>query len=377
MVEALTFTFSPQLTAIVLAFMAMGLVYAIWFRSQRGALGFVWLVWFVLGMGFSQLPGMEAARDFSPLVRALAPWNLLLLALLPTTSPRSPGGLAIIGFWVLQLLAAAIMPEEKWLDLPDINIWLHSQLPGMVGEYTPPFEQCLPIAAAVVFFIRWQLNSRPNELAMLFVACLLLIGLMKPELLVTMLVGSGILLFLSVLYSSHRMAFLDALTGIQNRRSMDAAMGHLGGRYAIAMLDIDHFKKVNDRFGHDFGDQVLKMVAARVRQAGRFKFYRYGGEEFCLLFKGRRAALAEEICETVRLAVNERPIAMRSTDRPEQKPSKKKRSREKVPSVKVSVSIGLARPSEKYTTPDAVREAADKALYRAKKNGRNRVERAR
>ena len=368
--------FGPQLTALTLTGLSMALVYAIWFRSQRGALGLVWLIWLVLGMGVGQLLGKPQILDIGSVVRSLAPWNLLLLAILPVTSLVRPGGLALVGFWALQLIFSLLIGADARAGLADINILLHAQLPAPIAEYTPPLEPLITVVATLVFFVRWQLSNHPNELALCISSSVFLTSIFVPDYLIYWIIGAAGVLFLSVLYSTHRMAFFDALTGLQNRRSMDAKMGHLGRRYAIAMLDIDHFKRVNDRFGHDFGDQVLKMVATRVQQVGRFRCYRYGGEEFCLVFKGRASVIAEEICEAVRFAVFERPIAIRGQQRPLQKPTKKNRSREKVPSVKVSVSIGLARPSDKYLGAEEVRIAADKALYRAKRNGRNRVERA-
>ena len=196
---------------------------------------------------------------------------------------------------------------------------------------------------------------------------------MRPGLLPVTIAGASGILIVGVIYSTHRMAFVDALTGLPNRRSLDLTLASMPRHFAIAMLDIDHFKRINDRFGHDFGDQVLRMVASRVRRIGRFKAYRYGGEEFCLLFLGaEKTRHAADVCEEVRAAIEVPPMAFRTPMRPGNKPLKKDRYREKVPSLKVTVSIGLANNS-KGQQPDAVIEAADKALYSAKRGGRNKV----
>jgi len=184
-------------------------------------------------------------------------------------------------------------------------------------------------------------------------------------------------MMLGVLLASHDMAFVDPLTRLKNRRALDNALKSLSGNFAIGMLDIDHFKRVNDRFGHDFGDQVLRMVAARVRGTRLCQPYRYGGEEFCLVFRGRTLVEAKKRCEDIRQEIAERPVAMRGGGRPTRKPLKKANYRRKVPSVKATVSIGVAHATKHGGDAEQVIVAADKALYRAKKAGRNRVEASR
>ena len=92
---------------------------------------------------------------------------------------------------------------------------------------------------------------------------------------------------IAVLQDTFRMAFRDELTGIPSRRALNERLAALGNRYTIAMLDVDHFKNFNDTYGHDLGDQVLKMVAAHIAGVGGGgKAFRYGGEEFTVLFPG-------------------------------------------------------------------------------------------
>ncbi|WP_419901870.1 diguanylate cyclase [Kiloniella sp.] len=92
---------------------------------------------------------------------------------------------------------------------------------------------------------------------------------------------ASLLLVLGLFQESHRMAFLDELTGIPGRRALLTDMKKLGRRYSLAMVDIDFFKKFNDTHGHDVGDQVLRMVSSRLKQTGGgARAYRYGGEEF-------------------------------------------------------------------------------------------------
>ena len=98
--------------------------------------------------------------------------------------------------------------------------------------------------------------------------------------------AAGLIISMSVIETAYAMAFQDELTSLPARRALNTALPGLGKRYAIAMLDIDFFKKFNDRFGHDVGDQVLCMVASHLnRVGGGGRSFRYGGEEFTILFQ--------------------------------------------------------------------------------------------
>lgn len=191
------------------------------------------------------------------------------------------------------------------------------------------------------------------------------------------LATAGLSLVLAVIESSYAMAYRDTLTGLPTRRALNEALERLEGGYTIAMVDVDHFKQCNDRYGHAVGDQVLRMVASRLdRVTGGGKAYRYGGEEFALLFPGKRVAEALPCMEEVRQAIEGTGFTLRGADRPRKKPKKAKRAkrgpagRETIP---VTVSMGAAEPTARTAEPDQVLKAADQALYRAKNAGRNRV----
>ena len=144
------------------------------------------------------------------------------------------------------------------------------------------------------------------------------------------------------------------------------------------MIDVDHFKKFNDTYGHDLGDQVLKLVAAHIdRVGGGGRAYRYGGEEFTILFPGKEADEAIPYLEALREEIEAYRIALRGADRPRKAKGAKRqrggwRGRD---AASVTISIGVAQRNDRLATPLAVIEAADRALYRAKDQGRNRVAR--
>lgn len=154
----------------------------------------------------------------------------------------------------------------------------------------------------------------------------------------------------------------DHLTGLSNRRTFDL-MGRraLEGPEPVALIlcDIDHFKAINDRYGHPCGDAVIREVARRLRQTMRSEdvVCRYGGEEFAVILPAIGAGSADELAESLRAAVAATAIRVESRD------------------IAVTVSVGLAcrRGDDPNRSLSALVTTADAALYRAKQDGRNRV----
>ena len=179
------------------------------------------------------------------------------------------------------------------------------------------------------------------------------------------LASTGLALVTGMLYGAYRMAFVDALSGLRNRRALDEAMDRLSGKYAIAMVDIDHFKSFNDTHGHAAGDLVLREVATVLRRRAGGAAYRYGGEEFCVLFEDIPLDTANDTLEKARGMIEAHAIKIRPIGNGG-RPGKPK-------AVKVTVSIGVAERSNSRGTAKEVITAADKALYKAKGAGRNRV----
>ncbi|HEY2067218.1 MAG TPA: GGDEF domain-containing protein [Gemmatimonadaceae bacterium] len=187
------------------------------------------------------------------------------------------------------------------------------------------------------------------------------------------LASAGLVLVVATLESVYAMAYHDELTGLPARRALNEALLRVDGTYTVAMVDVDHFKKFNDTHGHDVGDQVLRMVAthlARVDGGGRA--FRYGGEEFAVLFPGKTAEETAPHLETLRMSVAGAAFTQRGRDRPERKPKSPRARHAGAKQLAVTVSIG-ASEARGSALPEQVVKAADKALYRAKEAGRNRV----
>jgi diguanylate cyclase (GGDEF)-like protein len=185
-------------------------------------------------------------------------------------------------------------------------------------------------------------------------------------------IASGAIL-LSVILNSYNLAYLDELTELPSRRALKQQLMAMGKRYSIAMIDIDHFKQFNDRFGHDIGDQALRKVAKHLRQVtGGGKVYRFGGEEFTIVFSNKEAHEVLVHVDALREAIENNPFYVRSKRRPRTRPEEPVKP-DKIRKVKITISAGIAQRAEQHTDPFEVIKSADKALYTAKRAGRNRV----
>jgi diguanylate cyclase (GGDEF)-like protein len=176
---------------------------------------------------------------------------------------------------------------------------------------------------------------------------------------------------IAVLYGAYRMAFIDALTGLPNRRALDERLARSPGRIAVGMVDVDHFKRFNDRYGHEAGDRVLKVVARELRRVRGGTAYRYGGEEFSIVFEGRSAEQASDALETVRTAVEAARVKLGRSGGGKRAQAVRKGQGDG--DVGVTVSMGLAEREPGRRSAEAIIDAADKALYRSKQRGRNRL----
>jgi diguanylate cyclase len=163
-----------------------------------------------------------------------------------------------------------------------------------------------------------------------------------------------------------RDAMTDALTGLANRKAwdegIDKAVAHASAKgepLAVAILDIDHFKRFNDTWGHQTGDQVIRYVASVIGRVGAPPRLaaRYGGEEYAIALPGDTAEAATNLLDTVRLEIASRHLKRRSTN-------------EDLGAVTVSIGVAQYRPGESATS---LVERADVALYASKHGGRNLV----
>ncbi len=239
--------------------------------------------------------------------------------------------------------------------------------------HAPQAAVLIFIASILFLAARFVLLRNPVESGTFWalLACLAAFSSPRPG---VWLMIAGAVLAVAVVENSYLMAFHDQLTGLPARRAFYRMASMLPERYSLAMADVDHFKKFNDTYGHEAGDQVLRMVAARMgRVTGGGKAFRWGGEEFVILFPGKRLPDALEHLELLRQLVETSSFILRGRDRGRHTADDRGRVATRAQEVWVTVSIGVAE-SLSHDDLHTVMASADAAVYAAKNAGRNRVE---
>ncbi len=358
-------------TDVLAEVLAVLLVILAW-RFRRGRLAVA-----AIGLALANLLVREllAGDPTGPGFAALAfflPIDLAVLALLPERPVARPQTLILVAVVVVQSwFVAAVetaLPSASTGDLFDSIVRLLT---------TPDLARLIFLIAAAFIALAFAARREAFEGSLLWVlaaAAVAMVGAHGSNEATLAFAAGQLVLLLGFIEDSYRLAYHDQLTGLPGRRALDEALRNLDGDYAIAMVDVDHFKRFNDRHGHNAGDQALRMIAAELGHiGGRGRAYRYGGEEFAIIFPDLDVARARAPLEETRLAIARRRFALRAPDRPRKKPSPARAKKRPARHITVSVSIGLAGPRPRWATPDAVLRAADRALYRAKNAGRNKV----
>lgn len=253
-------------------------------------------------------------------------------------------------------------------------------------------------AGAIIFLIRYVLSRKPIESGLLWA--------LAASFLALRFAGAGwisnayfataaIILASAVVETSYLLAYHDELTALPSRRAFNDALLRLTPPYSIAMVDIDHFKRCNDTYGHDTGDQVLCLVASKLaRVSGGGQAYRCGGEEFAILFPGKTTQDVLAPLEDLRCEIEAGRLLLRGPDRRQQPRGPDRRHQRKgargrsgyvirqlaqsykAAEISITASIGVATSKLDNASPEPIVQAADQALYRAKAAGRNRIETA-
>jgi len=272
-------------------------------------------------------------------------------------------------FWVMAY-------QQTWVLEAAIKGVIQKPLPIMQG--LPPTIMAMLIVGCLFFVVKNLLFHRsPIDTGFFgaYAATILAICFVDDANAFTLYIAAAaLILSISIIQDSHHMAYRDELTGLMGRRALNEYMMGLGRGYTIAMLDVDHFKKFNDTYGHDVGDQVLRMVGKQIMEiTGGGKAFRYGGEEFTIVFPRKRIEKTIPHLEALRESIAAYKLQIRSKGRPKKNSAGKKLREQKSVSktVSVTISIGVAQRDEQAKTPENVIKQSDKALYKAKKKGRN------
>lgn len=303
---------------------------------------------------------------------AVVPLNLVALCLMRERGVLTAQGFLRFAFILAQaavLSFALTAGSDRFLPL----------LPG--GFKVLPYAHAVMAFCAIVMVTKLVL--RPSAIDSGVLSALLVLAVAanrihEPFAFPVHASMAGIAITLSIIQRSHDMAYRDELTRLPGRRALEEVLMELGRCYVIAMVDVDHFKRFNDRHGHSVGDDVLRLVASRMRgRRGGGRAYRYGGEEFAVVFRRRTLKDVLPDLERLRESIANYRLTIRGGSRPRGiRKGRKLRAKDSARrGVSVTVSIGVAERNDRYRTPDEVLKAADKALYRAKRKGRNRVSR--
>jgi len=321
-------------------------------------------------------PG-ELGRLVFTAVALLLPVNLGLFSLLPEQGTWLRRLILGLGVLCSQMLMVAGL--AWWAPLWTASVLEHSFGDQWLVGWTPlpQLAQLAFLLGLVLFACLTVFGRRAADHGFLWALLAAFLALnhgAAGTVTTVYLATAGLILGVSVVEASFRLAYRDELTRLPTRRALNEALNQLGDEYAVAMVDVDHFKKFNDTYGHETGDQVLRMVGSKLeRVSGGGRGFRYGGEEFSVLFPGKRVREALPHLEALREEIQDARFALRAPGRPRKKTTKTRASAGPRREVSVTVSIGVAEASARYPTPEQVIQAADKALYRAKKAGRNQV----
>jgi len=325
--------------------------------------GTVWIV--------QQLPTAANSAKFAAVL--LLPVNFVLFASVRERGVMSFEGFLKIGAVMAQAFGLAWLGRTNHQTLEALLGWGHRAVEWM---WLPiPAIVSFGIAGmslAVLFLVR-RSSVEPGLLWALAAMFLGMNQMMMPDALLLYAGTASLMLVFAVLEHGYDIAYRDELTGLPGRRAFNHIMEQLGGTYTLAMCDVDNFKKHNDTYGHETGDQILRMVAAKLSQVGGGgRAFRYGGEEFLLVFRGLSAREAEPFVDAICRNIASTGFVVRGKDRPPKRPLEV-RPRRNLTRIQITVSAGVAGRSPRHSSPELVLDAADAALYRAKEAGRNRV----
>lgn len=365
---AITFVLSAQFSRSRLSWLALFLCFLSLFTAEFKAFESILNYFDVLVQAKSYLLPLENEHLNSKTLLLLGSGWLTVLACSKDRGILSLHSLSrvltfiavilVVNVWVF--LIAWVSTEYKqssWFRYLEIfEVFLPLVLCGLIIMWQAVKSESLVLCAIIATFVLWWLSHLQITVApwMIIINVLL------------------VMYVLVVLIDSYFLAYRDELTSLPSRRALKQLSLSLGKKYTLAMMDIDHFKKFNDKYGHDIGDQVLKLVASKLTKVkGGGKVFRYGGEEFTVVFPRKDVQHAAIELEKLRQSIADYKMIIRQPVR-KTKESRGKRQQTEEKSVSVTISIGVAARvnGQKF---DQALKSSDEALYRAKKSGRNNV----
>lgn len=365
---------SPIVRFFPVVVFGVGLVLSAFFRRSR--LFFALLALTLTQSTFAWIMPLlspNSAQITANAIAILLPLNLLVLAFLRERGIISPAGRRRLAIVALQAMAVAILSMP---GLAQIAVQLkRTFVPTIFSDWSGLSQPALLsfILAATVIMVLLVRRYKAVESSLLWsvVAAFVAVHMADTSHLDGVyFAAGGLALIVALIETSYAMAYLDELTQLPSRRALNEVLLKLGESYSIAMLDVDHFKKFNDSYGHESGDQALRLVASRLSHiTGGGKAYRYGGEEFAIVFPNKPSEEVFVYLDRMRRVIEKSVFTVRGSDRRRKGKSGIGRGNKK--QTNVTVSIGLASTNGDRLAPTEVLRMADQALYKAKAKGRN------
>src|ERR1700688_1274075 len=352
---------APSLSFYSVAVFAAGLLLAWRFNSSRLLFSLLALLlahravaFFSNGPNGNVLTG--PGRTAVALAALLIPLNFIAFAQMRERGLSIAGIAPRFGLVFLEAVVFAVLcrPENSPVNL------LHP------GAFPIPLWIFLIFVAAIALFVyRFVQTRKPIEPGFAWsVAAVFLwlqfapVGKASDAYVAT----AALILAASMIETSYVLAYHDELTGIRGRRAFNEPLLSLDQQYAIAVVDIDHFKKFNDTYGHDVGDQVLCMVAKRLSDVGGDgQAFRCGGEEFAIVFRNTSAKEAFEHLDALRQRIEKSTFQVRGADRRADKTAEK--SAEKSSNRRAGTSQSDRRKSAKKRTAAALSSSKQRDLF--------------
>ena len=367
--------FAPFAPIVVL-----GLGFLLALRFQRSRLVFALVALALVEWGIDRTRTGDVGRFVWQAAAVLLPLNLAAIMLMTERGIFTRIGILRIAVFLAQV--AGVAAAAQYAPSQAARLVTYEAFPADWFTWTPLAQIPLLafVVAATLMIVGMVLKASPTGRAFPWALIAAFLALHSVDTAVAATIyGStaGLILVVAVIEASYLMAYQDGLTGLPARRALTEALQQMNGTFTIAMVDVDHFKKLNDRYGHDVGDQVLRMLASRLAKVSNGgRAFRYGGEEFAILFPGEGVEECLPELEELRRGVEDSRFTVRRRLQRRRKPkgSNGSGSEKARPQIAVTVSIGAAESNGQKDAPELTVQAADRALYRAKDAGRNRVE---
>lgn len=350
---------------ITTATFAIGLFFA---RSRVVFLSMLIFAWQLLYV----VKPYEFSLNMHILLSVLIPFSFFVLGVFKERGVFNQSGFAKLLF-VLAIFALSFYVKEqfsKYLLMPFIppkfTSFLHINQVSDLGLV-------LFLFAVILLFIITRKTKNMVQTAVLVAlifAYLPFLFTLRLSLEVLFLgLSAGALIF-ALIKDAYKMAYIDTLTNIASRRALEEYLHSLSAPFSLCMVDIDHFKSFNDTYGHDTGDDVLRFIAKELAKTKNAKAFRYGGEEFTIVFAKTLAPKAMPHLEATRQKISDIGFWLRKQKRPNKQGKKDRQKEPKAQKISLTVSMGLSDTNTSKDLQELIK-AADKALYKAKESGRN------